>query len=262
MTFQTLANQTQKMIADNSPAILTGIGVAGAVTTAVLTGKAAIKADRLITHEQFRNGPITVAEGSTNPVLTPKEKLRLTWQLYIPPAVTGIVTVGAIIMANQIGTRRAAAMASAYVLSEKAFSEYKEKIVEKLGENKERAVRDDLAQDRVNRNPVEERSIIMTGGGDVLCFEPFTGRYFQSDMESLKKAQNDLNYLVLNNYYASLSDFYDLIGLDHTMISDDFGWNSDEMLELKFSTVLATDGRPCLSFEYKTVPIKGYARVH
>jgi hypothetical protein len=256
MTFQTLASQTQKMIADNSPAILTGIGVAGAVTTAVLTGKAAIKAERLIEAEYKAH------VGDPHFTLEGKDKIKLAWQLYIPPAVTGIVTVGAIIMANQIGTRRAAAMASAYVLSEKAFSEYKEKIVEKLGENKERAVRDDLAQDRVNRNPVEERSIIMTGGGDVLCFEPFTGRYFQSDMESLKKAQNDLNYLVLNNYYASLSDFYDLIGLDHTMISDDFGWNSDEMLELKFSTVLATDGRPCLSFEYKTVPIKGYARVH
>jgi hypothetical protein len=260
MIFQNLANNAQKFVGDNSPAILTGIGVAGAITTAVLTGKAVLKADRILNEAVVRaNG--YEAEYKPRDIF-PREKFDLTWKFYIPPVVTGIVTVGAIIMANQIGTRRAAAMASMYVLTDKAFTEYKEKVLEKVGETKARNIHDDIAQDRVNANPVTEREIIMTGGGSALCFEPFTGRYFHSDMETLKKAQNDLNYLVNNSYYASLSDFYDLIGLDHTTLSDDLGWNSDELLELHFTSVLAGDGRPCLSFEYKVVPIKGYDRVH
>lgn len=256
MTFQTLASQAQKMIGDNSPLILTGIGAAGVITTAVLTGKAVFKADRILMEYRYDQQP-------TNTLfIDKKDATRKIWQVFIPPTISGIVTVGAVIAANQIGTRRAAAMATAYVLSEKAFGEYKEKVAEKIGETKARNIRTDIAQDRVNRDPVTEREIIMTGAGSVLCYEPFTGRYFHSDMETLKSAQNAVNHQINNSYYASLSDFYDRVGLDHTTLSDDLGWNSDELMELVFDSVLASDGRPCLSFEYEVVPIKGYHRLH
>lgn len=256
MTFQTLASQAQKLIGDNSPMILTGIGVAGVITTAVLTGKATIKAERMMNTYRYDQDP------TAELFIPKKEVVKKTWRLYIPPVAAGVVTVSSIILANQIGTRRAAAMAAAYVVSEKAFSEYKDKVFEKYGETKARAIRDDLAQDRMTQNPVTESQIVMTAGGNVLCLEPYSGRYFQSDMETLKKAQNDLNYMVLNSYYASLTDFYNLIGLDRTLMSDDVGWNSDKMLELTFSTVLSDDGRPCLVMDYQVVPIRGYDRVH
>lgn len=260
MTFQTLASQAQKLISDNSPLILTGIGAAGVITTAVLTGKATIKAVRILDEP---NNPEHIAVYPEIPGgYTKKEIIKLTWKLYLVPVASATLTVGAIVMANQIGTRRAAAMASAYVLSQKAFEEYKDKVVEKMGENKARALRDDIAQDRVNNHPVMENHIVMTEGGNVLCMEPYSGRYFQSDMETLKSAQNALNYQVLNSFYASLTDFYNLIGLDRTLMSDDVGWNSDEMLELSFTTALADDGRPCLVMDYKVVPIRNYDRVH
>lgn len=251
-----LAKQVEKLAADNSPLILTAIGVTGTITTAVLTGKATIKAVRLIDSEYQNN------RNDADYVLEPKEKARLAWKLYIPPVAVGTLTVVSIIGANRIGTRRAAAMAAAYAVSQEAFNEYRDKVVEKIGDLKERNIRDDLAQDRVNKNPVENNTIVITNGGNVLCYEQYTGRYFQSDMETLKKAQNDLNYQVNNSYYASLSDFYDLIGLERTTESDEVGWNSNELLELHFSTTLAGDGRPCLAFEYRVVPIRGYARVH
>lgn len=254
MTLTTIFKQAERLAADNSPLILTAVGVVGTVTTAVLTGKAAFQAaqilDRAASYDEVTE-PIQMSQ-----------KVNLTWKLYIPPAVVGATTIASIITANRIGTRRAAAMAAAYAVSDKAFSEYKEKILEKLGEPKERSMRDDLAQDQVNRQPVTDREVIITGTGNVLCFEPATGRYFHSDMETLKKAMNDLNYQVNNNYYASLSDFYNLIGLEPTTYSDELGWNSDRLLELRFTSVLAADGRPCLTFEYQTVPIKGYARVN
>lgn len=258
MIFQKLASQTTKLIGDNSPLILTGIGAAGVITTAVLTGKATIKAYELV----LAKDPVYAHNNNPAMAFDTRDKVKLTWQLYIPPAVSGIVTVGAVIAAHKVGSRRAAAMATAYVLSQEAFAEYKDKVLEKFGETKERNLRADIAQDRMHKSPVSEREIVMTGGGNVLCFEPFTGRYFNSDMETLKKAMNDLNYQVNNNYYASLSDFYDLVGLDHTTLSDDLGWNSDELMELVFDSVVASDGRPCLTFEYKVVPIKGYARVN
>ena len=69
-------------------------------------------------------------------------------------------------------------------------------------------------------------------------------------METLKKAQNEVNARLLKHDYAYLSDFYQLIGLGHTSSADNFGWMSDRQMELEFSTTLADESRPCLAFEY------------
>ncbi len=95
-----------------------------------------------------------------------------------------------------------------------------------------------------------------------MCFDMYTGRLFLSDMETLKKAQNDVNYDVLNNFYASLTDFYDKIGLAKTTTSDDVGWNSDKMLELTFSTTMSDDQRPCLAMTFAVEPIRNFHRIH
>jgi uncharacterized protein DUF6353 len=248
MNLSDLAKKLSKFTVDNSPAILTAIGVAGTLTTAYLTGRAS-----------FKVAPILERESSENP-LEPKEVFYLTWKAYLPAAGSAVATIVCIILAQRIGMRRTAALAAAYAISEKAWDEYKDKVIEKIGENKEREVRDELAKDKITGSPVSEMIII--GAGSVLCFETFTGRYFLSDMETLRKAQNDLNYKVQNDYYASLTDFYNLIELPRTDYSDEVGWNSDKLLELEFSTQLTEDGRPCLAISFKVTPIRDYYRVN
>lgn len=255
MKFADLVKRTQKLAIDNSPAILTAIGVTGALTTAYLTGKASFKAAEMIREEADRTDKFTGYNG------TLKQDVKLVWKLYIPAAGTAVLTVTAIVAANHIGSRRAAAIAAAYTISEKAFEEYKEKVVEKMGATKEQAVRDEVAQDRVDRNPVSSHEVIIAGSGQVLCFDEWSGRYFQSDMETIRKAQNDTNYQVLNESYASLSDFYERIGLPSTSQSDEIGWNTDRMIDLKFSTTLAEDGRPCLAIDFGLTPIRGYYKL-
>ncbi len=111
-------------------------------------------------------------------------------------------------------------------------------------------------------DPVDKQQVIITGGGEVLCYDLYTGRYFQSSMETLKKAQNDLNYTVLNHQYASLTDFYSLIGLSSTKSSDDVGWNADKLLELRFSATISDDGRPCITLDFVVAPIRNFFSVH
>ena len=101
----------------------------------------------------------------------------------------------------------------------------------------------------------------MAGEGSVLCYEAYTGRYFLCDMETLRKAQNDINHQVLNDSYASLSDLYDLIGLPHNTNSDEVGWNSDKLLELQFSAVISEGGRPCISVDFAVAPVRHYYRL-
>ena len=256
MTLTEIAKRIEKLAADNSPAILTAIGVTGTLTTAYLAGRASFKAAEIIREREEEDGH------AVDPRIRLKHRTILTWKLYLPAAGTAVLTVTAIISANRIGSRRTAAMAAAYSLTEKAFEEYRQKIREKFGENKEREARDELAQDRVNENPVSSREVIITSGGEVLCYDQHSGRYFQSDMETLKKAQNDTNYQVLNDFYASLGDFYHRIGLPATSYSEEVGWNSDKMMELQFSTTLSEDGRPCLAIDFAVAPVRDYCRVN
>lgn len=253
MTLSNIAHKAEKIISDNSPLILTGIAVTGTITTALLAGRASFKAAQILADDLHYREPGDEA--------TPRDKLEMTWKLYIPAVGAGVTTVICIIASNRIGTRRAAAMAAAYSISEKAFAEYKDKVVERLGDAKEQKIRDEIAQDQVNRNPVSTREVIITGNGDVLCYDSITGRYFQSNVESLRKAQNDVNHQILMNMYASLNDFYQEIGLPVTPYSNEVGWNADNLLELKFSTVLSEDGRPCISVNYAISPIRDYFRL-
>lgn len=232
-----LLKRTANVVKSNSPVILTALGVSGTVTTAYLANRAGYRHARRIGEEAAD--------------LSPREEAELVWKLYIPTGVSGAFTIGCIIAASRAGSRRAAAITAAYSISEKAFSEYKDKVIEKFGETKEQQVRDDVAQDRVNKDPIQP--IIVTTGGDVLCHEQYTGRFFKCDMESLRKAENKINAQMIREYQATLSDFYYLIGLPPTQYSTELGWNSDKLMSLYFSTVLDPDNRPCLSFEYNYV---------
>lgn len=71
-----------------------------------------------------------------------------------------------------------------------------------------------------------------------------------SDMETLRRAQNTLNDRLLKHDYATLDDFYHLVGLSNTSSSSEIGWKSNRLMELDFTTTLSSDGRPCLAFDY------------
>jgi hypothetical protein len=184
------------------------------------------------------------------------------WKEFIPPVLMGTATIAAIIGANQIGTRRTAALAAAYTLSEKASAEFREKVKERLGDKKLQEVHDDIAQDRVNDKPDTEKAIIVVGDGKVKVYEMYTDRYFYIDsVEDLKAAQNKINYDVNMNMYASLSDFYDYLGVPHTSISDEVGWKNDKLMELVISGTLDAQNRPCVAFDYRVEPVRNYFRL-
>lgn len=260
MGFNDISIKLNRLVAEHSASILTAVGMTGTVTTAVLTGRAAFKAARLI--EETEEEILINDKDAEISILSITERVKLTWTLFIPAVGAGATTVSAIFFANQIASKKSAALAAAYGLSDKAFQEYKDKVVEKLGEKKELAVRDELAQDRVNNSPINDRQVIIVGNGDVLCFDSLSGRYFQSTMESIKKAENTVNHDIIHHMYASLSKFYDEIGLPPTAFSDNIGWNTNNILDLSYSTTFADDGRPCLVIDFNVPPISDYGKLY
>lgn len=235
------------------PEILTGIGIAGMVTTTVMAVRATPKA--LILLEEKK-------EEEQVETLTPVETVKTAWACYIPSAIVGGISIFCLISASSANMRRYAALATAYTLSESALKEYQEKVVETIGEKKEREVRDSIARDKLERHPVVSSEIIITEKGNTLCYDVLSGRYFKSDVEKLKKIANDLNTRMREEMFISLNDFYYEIGLKETKLGDDLGWYIDNgYLDLDFGTQLATDGTPCLVIDYTVAPQYDYKTI-
>ena len=236
-----------KGIRKHSPDILTGIGIGGMFCAIGLAVFYTPKAIRLKEEK----------EREKEEKLTPKEIVQTTWECYIPAAATAVTATFCIVWANSINRKRTAALATAYSLTETALTKYREKVIEVIGEKKEEKVRDEIAKDELRRNPVKSSEVIVTGKGSTLCFDTISGRYFESDIEKLRKAENALNYRMLagSEMYASLNDFYYEIGLKGLDSGNELGWNVNTgMLELLFSTQLSDDDRPCLVVDYVTKP--------
>lgn len=250
--FQKIFKNVKSGLSRHSPEILTGIGLAGMITTSVLAVRATPKAIRLIED----------AKEEKQENLKPIEIVKVAWKPYIPAIVTCVVSASCIIGASSVNARRNAAIATAYKLSETALTEYKEKVIETIGEKKEKTIREQIDKDHIEKNPASKNQIIMTGRGETLCYDTLSGRYFKSDLEQIKRIRNDLNARLISEMYISLNEFYDELGLDHTVLGDDLGWNMDDgLLELDFSTQLSDDGRPCIVINYTPAPKYDYYKI-
>lgn len=231
------------VISRNSPAILTGLGCAGVLTTAILTGRATLRASEILKME------------APDEQLPATEIVKLTWKVFIPPVLVGASSIACIIGANTINTHRNAALAALYSLSETAFREYKEKVVEEIGRNKELKVRDSIAQDRVTTNPVGDRTIIFTGNGEVLCYDALCDRYFKSSAEKIRQQVLKLNEDLRNEMWLDLNDLYYAIGLPSTKLGNQVGFDMDKgYIQVDYTGTLTPEGQPCLSIDMTVYP--------
>jgi hypothetical protein len=259
--------KVQEFASENASTLLTGGAVVGTVATAVLAGRAGVKAAEILrekndekkaeVQENEQAGIVDVPKD----MLTKTEKLMLAGPQFIPPIIAGSATITAIIFSNRMSAQKAAALAAAYGLSQKQFEEYKAKVAEKLTGPKQQQIQDELAQERANRTPGSGQ-IVIVEGGDVLCFDQPTGRYFKSTMEKINRAVNRTNEEIINGEYASANFFYEELGLPPTTWADEVGFNTDNLVALDISTILSPEDEatPCLAIDFKRMPSADYIR--
>jgi len=239
------------LISRNSPHILTGFGCAGVLTTAILTGHSTLKAYRIIQIEKENwNDSYAQVKYSRHNEMSKMSIVKLTWKVFIPPVLMGATSIACIIGANSINNSRNAALAALYSLSETAFREYKEKVVEEIGRTKELKIRDNVAQDHVTNNPVGDRTIIITGNGDVLCYDALCDRYFKSSPEKIRQQVLDFNYELRSEMWLDLNDLYYHLGLPSTKLGKQMGFDIDKVekggARIDYTSSLTPEGLPCL----------------
>lgn len=235
-----------RAVKKHCPEILMGMGIAGMMTTTILAVAATPKAMKLIEAKK--------REQQTEK-LRPIETVKTAWHCYLPSAVTMIASVGCLIGAETLNAQKGAALAAAYALSETARKEYGNKVTELFGQKKEQEVKDAIAKDKIDRQPVKTSEVIFTGCGDTLCYDVLSGRYFKSDIEKLRQAENALNAQMLNEMYVSLNEWYYAIGLSEIRLGDALGWDVHKgLLHLTFSSQLTEEGTPCMVVGYQEPP--------
>lgn len=259
-----------RTLKDNSPSILSAVAAAGVVGTTILAVRATPRAleaiaqakqDKEYAEASAEERSIIDQDKRETQTLTVRETVEATWRLYLPAAFCGGATIACLFGSSSISSRRNAAMLGAYTLVDTAFREYKDKVVEQIGAPREQKVTDAVAADRIANNPVSAATVIVTGSGGTLCHDPISGRYFQSDIEKIRRAENAFNSQIIGDMWGSLNDWYTLLGLEHTAIGELLGWNTLTLLELRYSSHLTDDGTPCLVLEYTKLPFADYSKV-
>ena len=239
----------------HSPEILTGIGITGMLTTTIVAVRATPRASSLLAEIKAEHA------NDTDKKEMAKSVVKKVFPLYLPAVLICGVSMGCLIGASSINFRRNAALATAYALSESALKDYQKKVVDTIGDKKEKEIQGSIVQDKLDQNPVSNSEIIITGKGDTLCFDTLSGRYFKSDIEKLKKIENELNSRLLREDYISLNDFYYDIGLNSTKQGNDLGWRVDRgLIEFNFTAKIADDDTPCIVLNYALAPQYDYDR--
>lgn len=255
MNFKTSFNSLGKLINKYSPEILVGLGLSGMAMTTFLAVKTTPSAIDKIKADSRRNH-----DGDPY-AYTKKEAIKSAWKFYIPPAITFITSSACIISASAVHKKRNAAIATAYKITESALLEYRDKVIEKFGDKKEKEVRDDISADHVKNNPSSE--VIITENGHTLFYEDISGRYFYSDIEKIRKKINELNKELLSEGSISLNEFYYELGLDGIKIGEEMGWRVDwGLINVDFGATLAKDDTPCITISYNVPPRYGFNSVY
>lgn len=173
--FQAIAQTVKFTLKKKSPEILLGLGVVGVGVSTVLACKATLKVEGIIdvyeetmdkietTLERSESGELVGAEYYAEDVK--KDKLTLKTQTVVEfakvygPSVTLMgVSIGCILGAHHIMSQRQVALMAAYKVVEEAFSSYRNRVVNELGDAKD-------AHFMYGTNTVEEESTIIGEDG-------------------------------------------------------------------------------------------------
>lgn len=244
-----LLYRSKRFLDRNAPTILTCVGGAGVIFTTVTAVKATPKALVLLENAEEEKGS----------KLTKLEVVKTAGPVYIPTIIIGASTIAAIFGANALNKHQRAALMSAYALLDNSYKEYKNKVAELYGDDVDDRIKKEITMDNYE-------SDISISDGKRLFFDYQSLRYFESTMEDVISAEYYLNRNLANNGYTSLNDFYQLLGIPCTNLTEDLGWSSDsgEMIfgaiwiDFEHEMVTMDDGLECCIISMSNPPSLHY----
>lgn len=252
-TAQKLSYKSKVFFKKNGSTILTCAGAVGLVATAVSAAKATPKVVKLIEANESEKGS----------ELTTMEKVQIAAPHYIPTVLIGAGSIACMFGANVLNKRQQASITSAYALLDGSFKDYKNKIEELYGEGASMRVREEIAKDKY-----EEEPILIEGDGKQLFYDDWSGRYFEATLADVIQAEANLNkqiHSICDGAY--LNEWYEFLGLEPTIEGKEMGWSTGILssmywatwVDFSHETVTMDDGLECVIIVMHQKPVIDFA---
>ena len=232
-------------LSKNSPLILTTLSVAGVCSTVITSSQDTIKAKNIIDKSRPKNK---------------KELIKSTWKCYIPTAISTTSTIACILGSHHCSSKQKNAIASAYALSQVTLQKYQEKVIERIGKNKARDIREEVDKEVANiKSPVsifqsQLTDAIDTGHGKTLFYDIPGELYFYSDMNYMDKQVNDLNREVRSEMYFDWNELRYRWGLPFKKYGSELIFDVDRPLEVRYEPELMDNGQVRILVNYDLYP--------
>lgn len=201
-----LTKTCAKFLRKHGGTILAVAASVGVGLTAYETHKAAVKATTLVVM-------------NNDEPMTKKEVVQECWKFYIPAAILGGGTIACILGSNTLNKKQIASLTAAYMALGKTYQEYRRQVAERIGSEAEADI---LEKSKVEEPAEEDKQL--------LCYEPFSNRYFHATEAELYDAFYQMNRDFSLNGEVSINNLYSYLGLDYLPEKDDMGWCSDYMI--------------------------------
>lgn len=245
-----LVKSISRVFVRNAPKICIYLGIFGFTKTVVDTAITAPKIKQKI--EDYK-------KEMNKDKLTLKETIKVTYKDVLPIALQASLSTCLIIAGDVTHTQRSAAFASAYLATTQSFNNYKDVVKEKLTEKQFQEVEQKVAQDKIDKNPVGKNSIIITGKGDYLCYEPLSGQYFRSTWDQIHETYlNLLDNGFQGNGELGFDDWLYSLGLNVSKFDCQKSWNLSDgkanWPNIYATSTVAENNEPAICIGYGTEP--------
>jgi len=239
----------------HSPTILFAAGVIGFGATVVLAARATLRVhDVLDRHQETKDKMLAMVDAEIaeyTPEDYKKDLVKLYAnttahfvKLYGPSVVIGVTAIAALTGAHVVLNRRNVAVTAAYAAMQKGFREYRQRVMNEYGEEKDKEFRYGLVDGEIVEETDEGPKVVATkklGGKDVSIYARFFDEYSTSYQKNqdynrlfVKCQQNYANDLLRSRGHVFLNDVYDMLGLSRTKEGAVVGWvlgNGDDYID-------------------------------
>lgn len=256
-----------------SPEILMTVGVVGVVTAGVLASRASFKKVRPILeakNERIEHIRESHVVGDINEQEQNKQIARVYIhttldfaKVYGPAVSLGVLSVVSIVSAHGIMRRRNVALAAAYKTVEQAFSEYRKRVAEEIGEDAEYELRRDRHEVEVTNEETGEVETVQIEGRRFSPyakffdeFSPYWQKNADYNLTFLTTKQTMLTQLLRARGYLFLNEVYQELGIPITQAGQQVGWLYDRETGDDFVDF----GIYVLTSEEKRAFVNGYER--
>lgn len=226
----------------NSPVILFGAGVIGMVGTVVTASVATLKIEEVLAetnqkievvksaHESGRSDYSEQDYKRDSVIVRTQGALALA-KLYAPTVILGCLSIGALTGSHVVLTKRNTALLGAYATLEKGFNEYRQRIEEEFGTEKERELRfgKEVVETKDEKGKVVKETFVAETGSSIYArfFDQLCSPWSKTpeyNLMFLRAQQTYFNDRLQTQGHVFLNEIYDALDIPRSQAGQIVGW--------------------------------------